>query len=99
MKSSNTSPWTASGYALLGAALLAAPFVAPGFVVLQLTMMLTYAMAVLGMNLLLGFTGLVSLAQGAFFAVGGYVTSILITKLGVPFPAAILVGVLAAGGS
>jgi branched-chain amino acid transport system permease protein len=38
-----------------------------------------------GLNLLTGFTGQISLGHAAFIGVGGYATAILITRLGVPF--------------
>jgi len=37
------------------------------------------------LNLLMGYTGLVSIAHAAFFGVGGYTSGILAVKLGVPF--------------
>jgi len=38
-----------------------------------------------GLNLLTGFTGQISLGHAAFIGVGGYATAILITRLDVPF--------------
>lgn len=81
-------PWLATGLAF--AAAVAAPLVVPGFLLFQISVMLTYAIAVLGLNLLLGHAGQVSLAQGAFFACGAYVFAILVSRFGVP-PAAALV--------
>ncbi len=40
--------------------------------------MIVYAIAVLGLNLLTGFNGQISLGHGAFFAVGAYCAAILI---------------------
>ena len=40
-------------------------------------------MAILGLNLLLGFSGQVCLAQGAFFACGAYTTAILASRYGI----------------
>lgn len=42
--------------------------------------MIVYAIAVLGLNLLTGFNGQISLGHGAFFAVGAYVASILMDR-------------------
>jgi branched-chain amino acid transport system permease protein len=50
------------------------------FYFLQLSLMIVYAIAVLGLNLLTGFNGQISLGHGAFFAVGAYVTAILIDR-------------------
>jgi len=67
--------------ALVLAALL--PLVLPKFLVLQLGVALAFAIAILGLNLLLGFAGQVCLAQGAFFACGAYTSAILVTRFGV----------------
>lgn len=68
--------------ALVLAGLFMLPAVLPQFLLLQISLMLTYAMAILGLNLLLGFSGQVCLAQGAFFACGAYTTAILAAKYG-----------------
>lgn len=49
------------------------------FCLTQLTMALYYAIVVLGLSLLMGFAGQVSLGHGAFFALGGYTTAVLTT--------------------
>lgn len=72
--------------------LLAALLIAGGkagyvsnFQFLQLSLMIVYAIAVLGLNLLTGFNGQISLGHGAFFAVGAYTAAILIDQAGWPF--------------
>ncbi len=70
--------------ALLGAA-LALPFLLKGFVTFQLTMVMIYAIAIMGLNLLTGFNGQFSLGHGAFFAVGAYTAAILMDQYGVAF--------------
>lgn len=71
------------------------PFVLPGYLVLQGALVLVYAMAILGLNLLLGFSGQVCLAQGAFLACGAYTSGMLCVHAGVAplatLPAAALV--------
>ena len=52
---------------------------------LQLSLMIVYAIAVLGLNLLTGFNGQISLGHGAFFAVGAYTAAILMDQAGWPF--------------
>jgi branched-chain amino acid transport system permease protein len=52
---------------------------------LQLSLMAVFAIAVLGLNLLTGFNGQISLGHGAFFAIGGYTTAILMFHWGVPY--------------
>jgi branched-chain amino acid transport system permease protein len=45
----------------------------------QLTMAAYYAIVVVGLGLLIGYAGQVSLAHGAFFAIGGYTSAVLTT--------------------
>jgi branched-chain amino acid transport system permease protein len=65
------------------------------FYFLQLSLMIVYSIAVLGLNLLTGFNGQISLGHGAFFAVGAYVTAIMIDRYEVHYlttlPVAMLV--------
>jgi branched-chain amino acid transport system permease protein len=62
---------------------------------LQLTLVIVYAIAVLGLNLLTGFNGQISLGHGAFFAVGAYAAAILIDQLDWPFWATLPAAALA----
>ena len=55
------------------------------FTFLQLSLMLVFAIAVLGLNLLTGFNGQISLGHGAFFAVGAYVAAIMIDQADMPY--------------
>ena len=52
---------------------------------LQLSLMIVYAIAVLGLILLTGFNGQISLGHGAFYAMGAYCTAILMDQFGVPY--------------
>ncbi len=67
--------------ALLAAA-CALPFLVGSFRIYQFTLAGTYALAILGLNLLVGYSGQVSLGHGAFYALGGYVTAGLMTHYG-----------------
>jgi branched-chain amino acid transport system permease protein len=68
---------------LVGAiALCALPFLVEDFRVFQINLVLIYAIAILGLNILTGFGGQISLGHGAFYAVGAYTSAILITQLG-----------------
>ena len=66
------------------AAALAFPFAASGYHLYQGAQVLILAIALLGLNLLTGFNGQISLGHGAFFAIGGYGAAILTAKLGLP---------------
>jgi len=53
--------------------------------------------AVLGLSLLTGFTGLFSFGHAAFMAIGAYTAATMTVKFGLPFIPAILIGGIAAG--
>ena len=65
------------------------PFVVSSFRLLQLTMVVVYAIALLGLNILTGYNGQISLGHGAFYAIGAYTTAILLDRTGVPYWATI----------
>jgi len=56
--------------------------------------MLIYAIAVLGLNLLIGFNGQISLGHSAFFALGAYTTAILMNFGGWPYWATLPIAAL-----
>lgn len=58
------------------------------------TEVLIYGLAAMGCNLLLGYTGLLSFGQGIFFGLGSYTLGILLTRLPIPMPVALLSAVL-----
>jgi branched-chain amino acid transport system permease protein len=74
------------------------PFVLKSFVIFQLTLVMIYAIAIMGLNLLTGFNGQFSLGHGSFFAIGAYTAAILMDKYefayGAAIPAAALVAFL-----
>jgi branched-chain amino acid transport system permease protein len=64
---------------------IALPFFLKDFFVFQLTQALAYAIALLGLNMLTGFNGQISLGHGAFYAIGAYTAAILMDKFGLPY--------------
>jgi branched-chain amino acid transport system permease protein len=74
------------------------PFISSTYVLYVVNTVGIYAIAAIGLNLLTGYTGQISLGHGAFFGVGAYSAAILATKAGFPFwlsaPAA---GIITAG--
>ena len=64
----------------------AAPLFLKNFLVFQLTLVLVYAIAILGLNLLTGFNGQFSLGHSAFYAVGAYTAAILMEFANGPYP-------------
>jgi branched-chain amino acid transport system permease protein len=63
----------------------ALPFLVTNYRTFQLTLVLIYAIALLGLNILTGYNGQISLGHGAFYALGAYSAAILIDKFGVPY--------------
>jgi branched-chain amino acid transport system permease protein len=66
------------------------PFVVgSNYRVFQLTLVLAYSIALLGLNMLTGYNGQISLGHGAFYAIGAYTAAILMDKAGMPYWATI----------
>ena len=70
---------------ILLAAACALPFLVSNYRTFQLTLVLVYAIALLGLNMLTGYNGQISLGHGAFYAVGAYCAAVLMDKYGVPY--------------
>lgn len=83
-------------FLLLIAALVLFPLIAPQRFVDIGVYALIYGLAAIGLSLLMGLAGQVSLGHAAFFAVGAYTQAILVTKQNWPLPLAAVVAVLAA---
>jgi branched-chain amino acid transport system permease protein len=64
----------------------------------QMTLIFVMAIAILGLNLIAGYTGQLSVAQGLLLGVGGYASAILVNKVNMPhlltIPAAGLVSMV-----
>ena len=69
------------------------PFISGPYTLYILIVIAITSIAALGLNILVGFTGQLSLGHGAFFGVGAYTAAILATKYNCPF----IVAVVAAG--
>lgn len=61
------------------------PFVLHSFYIFQMTMVLVYAIAIIGLNLLTGFNGQFSLGHAAFYAIGAYTAAIMMDKFGISY--------------
>jgi branched-chain amino acid transport system permease protein len=68
------------GIALLLVLACALPFLIANYRVFQMTMVLAYSIALLGLNMLTGYNGQISLGHGAFYAIGAYAAAILMDK-------------------
>lgn len=60
-------------------------WVLKGYQLFQGTMVLCYAIALLGLNILTGYNGQISLGHGAFFALGAYAAAIGMEHGGMPY--------------
>jgi branched-chain amino acid transport system permease protein len=83
-------------YGLLLLALLAAPMVFPGYFISQLVFVWIYSVVGLGLMLLVGYTGQVSLGHAAFLAMGAYTEAYLQLR-GWPFVFSLASAALVAG--
>jgi len=82
---SSKRTWILVGGLLLLAGLVVLPFLVKNFRVFQLNMVMVYAIAILGLNILTGYNGQISLGHGAFYAIGAYVAAMLMAYGGWPF--------------
>ena len=60
-------------------------FFIKGYQLFQATMLLAYATALLGLNILTGYNGQISLGHGAFFAIGAYAAGMLMEHAGLAY--------------
>jgi branched-chain amino acid transport system permease protein len=74
-----------AGVALVVIALGVLPFVLSDYRTFQFTQAIIYAIVLLGLNILTGYNGQISLGHGAFYAIGAYTAAILMDRFGVPY--------------
>ncbi len=79
----NSIPWIRIVVGLIAACVL--PFFISNYHVFQASMVLSYAIALVGMNILIGYSGQISLGHGAFLAIGAYTSAILMDKMNIPY--------------
>jgi branched-chain amino acid transport system permease protein len=73
------------GVLLVVLALAILPFFLSDYRTFQFTQAIVYAIVLLGLNILTGYNGQISLGHGAFFAIGAYTAAILMDRFGVPY--------------
>jgi branched-chain amino acid transport system permease protein len=71
--------------AVLLLAACALPLLVSDYRVFQFNLVLVYAIALMGLNILTGYNGQISLGHGAFYAIGAYCAAILMDKAGLPY--------------
>jgi branched-chain amino acid transport system permease protein len=72
--------WITGRHLVIAVAIVLAaliPFFFKSFVTFQLTQVMVYALAILGLNILTGFNGQFSLGHSAFYGIGAYTAAIL----------------------
>jgi len=72
--------WAIGAVAVL--VLVAVPYVTDQFQTFMFAQVAAYAVAVVGLNILTGYSGQISLGNGAFMAIGSYVTALLTARAG-----------------
>jgi branched-chain amino acid transport system permease protein len=96
-----TAPWWASrrfGYLAAVIVISALPMVLTGnYWQTNLTICAINVLLALGLDFILGYAGQLNLGQSAFYGLGAYVSTLLITRLGVPFWVAFAAGIAFAG--
>jgi len=86
--------WSAVGLMIL---FTAVPWLASPYMLYVINMVGIAAIAAMGLNILIGFTGQISLGHGAFLGVGAYAAAILASRFHIPFFATIpLAGLITA---
>jgi branched-chain amino acid transport system permease protein len=89
-------PWNRVGVACIMGLLLALPWVSPEYITYIATLIFIYAIGVQGQNLLIGYTGQISLGQSAFLAIGAFTFGHLF-RIGVPWPVCLIAAGTLAG--
>lgn len=79
--------------------LIAVPWAAPPYLLHVLILCCIYAIPAVGLNLMLGYTGLVSLGHMAFAGIGAYTAAVLMVDARMSFWLALVCGVLAAAAA
>ena len=79
--------WSASLLLLL----VAIPLFAPNYYIYLFNIIMVHVILAVGLNILVGSTGQISLGHAGFFAIGAYATALLMAKLQIPFLFAIII--------
>jgi branched-chain amino acid transport system permease protein len=79
------SLWVKFWLALMGVFLIALPLFADDYVMYVANLIGFAIIGAVGLNLLTGSTGQISLGHAAFMGVGGYATAVFITRFSIPF--------------
>jgi branched-chain amino acid transport system permease protein len=78
-------------------ALAAVPWVLARYQISILTELFIFGLFALSLDLIMGYTGMVSFGHAAYFGLGAYTSALLLLNFSVPVPLALLAGALLAG--
>jgi len=79
-------------FLMLIAALITFPFLAPNYYIYMANYMAINVLVTVGLNMLVGYTGQISLGHAGFFAIGAFTTVLLMGNLSFPFLVALTAG-------
>ncbi|MFH1243142.1 MAG: branched-chain amino acid ABC transporter permease [Pseudomonadota bacterium] len=83
-------------FIMLLASLAILPFLVPNYYIYMVNYMAINVIVTVGLNILVGYTGQISLGHAGFFAIGAYSTVLLMINLHFPFLLALVLGALIA---
>src|ERR1700688_395537 len=83
--------------ALVAVIIALLPRFLPSYGAFELTYVGAYAIGILGLIILTGASGQISLGHGAFFGIGGYTVALLAQKLGIPYWVSLPLAAFASG--
>ncbi|NQU12762.1 MAG: branched-chain amino acid ABC transporter permease [Desulfobacteraceae bacterium] len=83
-------------FLVLLASLAVLPFLVPNYYIYMVNFMAINVIVTVGLNILVGYTGQISLGHAGFFAIGAYSTVLFMTNLHFPFLLALILGALIA---
>jgi len=77
--------WEWAAFCVLVVLLAVAPFALQDFYLYMINLIAVHCLVAIGLNLLVGYAGQISLGHAGFFAIGAYTQALLVIKLGLPF--------------
>jgi branched-chain amino acid transport system permease protein len=83
-------------FMMLIASLIILPFLIPNYYIYMANYMAINVIVTIGLNILVGYTGQISLGHAGFFGIGAYVTVLSMTNLHIPFPLALVLAAMVA---
>jgi branched-chain amino acid transport system permease protein len=92
--SARTRVWL--GWLLVAALVLALPWLSTGYILFLATLVAINIIATVGLNITVGYAGLLSIGHSAFIGVGAYASALMAIHLGTPLILNMVVGAIAA---